>query len=594
VRATSGPCVNDMWIYEYINAREASTSDIDGPGIRFYPARMRRGGGFRSILVEAAVATAAALIALAGGPPRAAAVTLPYVPLDHWATPLLVEASGRGLLPGVSLADRPFRRAEIERALREARGQADSLQRAYTPFESWLLTRLESEFDPNDPPPAPAFARLSQDWRVGYGLGARGFAFAGDDHKRTGAADGKGIALPFVGFQSGRGLAAGVRFRMDTDGERVPDFNGRPWRSGSTGDTKSAYVLLQLGAADVFLGRDDLRWGASESGTLLLSAYAPAMDQAGLRIKLGPVTASSFFGNLDDLVLTAPAAQAPGDTLAAGTRIRRRITGHRVRWQISRAVAIGAAEVVVYGGMDRDAEAEYMIPVAVYYATQWNRGENDNILGAFTVELRPKADLEVYGELLIDDLQIDDKTAADKEPFQGGYLLGQRLYNPLGLDGSLLRVEWARTEPFTFNQTLPWNRYLYKGQPLGFPLGPDAQSLDLEFRHWMSEQLTWTLRYRREERGETRVTDPWPVPVSGPTPATPFPEFDHVPTGNVEKRNRIATEFWIHPRAGVDLRLGGGYLSVKNVDNVKDRDDVEWFFEGSISLEWSRWLTPRP
>ncbi|HEU4333387.1 MAG TPA: capsule assembly Wzi family protein [Candidatus Eisenbacteria bacterium] len=536
---------------------------------------------------------AAAGVWLAAPPPAARAATLPYIPLDHWMTPLIAEAAGRGLLPGLSLADRPFRRADVKRALRAVRDGADTREADYTEFESWLLSRIEAEVDPNESLPTPAFSAITRDWRIGYGADARALAYAGDDHKRFGAADAKGIALPFVGFESGRGLAAGLRFRVDTDGERVPDFNGRSWRGGKTVDAKNAYVLLQLGAADVLLGRDDLRWGASDHGTLLLSAYAPALDQIGLRVRLGPVTASSFFADLDDLVLDAPTAQARGDTLPAGTRIKRRITGHRVRWQISRAIAVGAAEVVVYGGKDRGHDAEYLIPVSLYYASQWNSGKNDNIFGAFTLELRPKRDLEIYGELLIDDFQIDDDAPADQEPFEGGFLLGQRLYNPLGLDGGLLRVEWARVEPFTFNQVLPWNRYLYKDQPLGFPLGPDAQSLDVEFRHWMSEHLTWSLRYRLEERGATRATDPWPVPITGPSDASPFPEFDHVPTGAVETRSRIGTELWIHPSPGVDLRLGGGYLSLKNVENVQDRDDSEWWFEGALSLSWSRWLRPR-
>jgi hypothetical protein len=49
----------------------------------------------------------------------------------------------------------------------------------------------------------------------------------------------KGIALPYAGFSSGRGLAGGLRFRIDTDGERVPDFNGRPWRGGGYVDVKN-------------------------------------------------------------------------------------------------------------------------------------------------------------------------------------------------------------------------------------------------------------------------------------------------------------------------------------------------------------------
>lgn len=112
--------------------------------------------------VAAVLGVLAGLVATPYAPRSATAATLPYIPLDHWTTPLIAEAAGRGLLPGLSLADRPFRRADVERALRDERAAVDSTQRSYTPFESWLLTRLESEFDPNQPTPAPAFARLTR------------------------------------------------------------------------------------------------------------------------------------------------------------------------------------------------------------------------------------------------------------------------------------------------------------------------------------------------------------------------------------------------------------------------------------------------
>ncbi len=522
----------------------------------------------------------------------APASTLPYIPLDHWATPFITEAVGRGLLPGLSLADRPYSRTVVARAMRIERDRADSLQREYTAFEGWLLDRIENEIDPNEPLPPAAFSTATGSWSLGYGIEGRMEALTGEDHRRFGKRDIKGIALPYAGFSSGRGLAAGLRFRVDTDGGRVPSFNGRPWRNGWTGDAKNAYVLLQFNAADVILGRDDLRWGASEGSTLLLSSHAPAFDQVGLRVHVGPVIASSFFASLDDMTLDVPTAQALGDTLPAGTVVRRHISGHRLRWQISRAVALGAAETVVYGGKDRGLEAEYVIPVNIYYAGQWNSNKNDNSFLSLTAELRPLPQFELYGELMIDDLQFEHKSDADEEPFEGGFLVGERIYNPLGLDGGVLRVEWVKVQPFTYNQVLPWNRYLYKGEPIGFALGPDAQSIDVELSHWASDKLTWSLRYRLEERGETRITDPWPVPVTGPDSANAFPEFDHVPTGTVERRNKISTEFWVHPRFGVDVRLGGGYATVKNLENVRDKRRVEWFFQGSIHLNWSRWLRP--
>lgn len=524
--------------------------------------------------------------------PAARASTLPYIPLDHWATPLITEAIGRGLLTRLSISDRPYSRIAVAEALRDARALADSLGQEWTPYESWLVDRLQSEVDPEAPAPTPAFSTAVGDWSGAYGLEARARAVTGEDHRRYGDHDVKGLLLPFAGFQSGRGLAGGLRFRMDTDGARVPDFNGREWRHDWTGEAKNAYVMLDLGRADVLLGRDDLRWGASDHSSLLMSAYAPALDQVGLRLRLGPVTASSFFTSLDDMVLATPTAEAPGDTLPAGTRVRRHLSGHRIQWRVNDRLSVGLAEAVVYGGVDRGLEPEYMIPVSIYYAAQWNQDRNDNMIGDFTIDLRPKRDVELYGELLVDDFQIDHKSPGDKEPFEGGFLVGQRIYNPLGLDGGVLRIEWGKVEPFTYNQVLPWNRYLYKGRPIGFDLGSDAQAIDVEFRQWLSEQMSWSLGYRLEERGATRATDPWPVPVTGPTDATPFPEFDHVPTGDVERRSRYVAEAWFHPRAGVDLRLGGGYVNVDNLENVRGDGRSEWFAQASLDLNWSRWLRP--
>jgi capsule assembly protein Wzi len=535
---------------------------------------------------------ALAAILAVGMPHSTHASTLPYIPLDHWVTPLISEAIGRGILPGLSLADRPYGRDAVARALRTERTLADSTQRDYTQFEGWLIDRIEAEVDPAEAQPPAAFSKLTGDASLGFGLEARAEAETGEDQRRFGKDDVKGIALPYVGFTSGRGLAGGLRFRIDTDGGQVPNFNGRPWRHGWTGDERNAYLLVQLGAADVLLGRDDLRWGASEKSTLLLSSYAPPFDQIGLRVHVGAVTASSFFSSLDDMTLDAPVAEAPGDTIPAGTKILRHISGHRIRWQVSHTVALGVAETVVYGGKDRGLEAEYTIPVSIYYAGQWNKGKNDNALLSFTGELRPIPSMELYGELMIDDVQFEHKSPADKEPFEGGFLLGQRFYNPFGLDGGLLRIEWAKVQPFTYNQVLPWNRYIYQGQPIGFDLGSDAQAIDVEFRHWASEKVTWSMGYRLEERGQTRLTDPWPVPVTGPDSLNSFPEFDHVPTGTVERRNKISSELWIHPRPGIDLRLGGGYIDVKNLENVKGDGRVEWFFQGSLRLNWSSWLRP--
>lgn len=541
----------------------------------------------------AAFTVLAAVLAGVGGAPRAAtASTLPYIPIDHWVTPYITEAIGRGLLPKLSHADRPYPREEVARALRKAHAAAgaEPAVPSRSPYESWLLDRIGAEVDPDTLAPPPAITNAAREWSLGYGIESRTNWLTGEDQARFGEDPIEEVLLPFASFQSGGGLAVAARFRLSTDGALAPDFNGREWRSGWTGEATNAYVLLQFGAAEIFLGRDDLRWGSSQNSTLLLSDNAPSFDQAGLRIVAGPVTASSFFASLDDMVLAEPTAVAPGDTLPAGTTIDRHISGHRIAVQVSRAVQLGLAETIVYGGEDRGLEPEYLIPGTFLYAEQWNSGTNDNVLFSFTADVRPSPHFDLYGELLLDDFQIDSSTPSDEEPFEGGFIAGARIYDPFAWSGTKLRAEWARIWPYTYNQDLPWNRYLYEGRYIGFDLGSDAQSFDVEVERWLSPRLTGTLRFRLSQVGEIRATDPWPVPITGASATDPFPTYDSFPTGTVEQRTTIAGRAWIHPRPGFDLYLGGGYVSVTNVGNVEGDDLDEAFIDASLRLNWSRWV----
>jgi hypothetical protein len=540
------------------------------------------------------VALALLLEGLAGQPRPAFASTLPYIPLDHWVTPYITEAIGRGLLPRLSHADRPYQRDGVAKALRRAHAAADSTGHTpwsqLSPYDAWLLERIEAEVNPDVPVPPAAFSNATGPWSLGYGIESRTNLLTGEDQKRFGTDNLEEVILPYASFQSGRGLAVGARFRLSSDGELAPDFNGRVWRNGWTGETKNAYVLLQFGAAEIKLGRDDLRWGSSQNSTLLLSDNAPAFDQAGLRIYAGPVTASSFFASLDDMVLAAPTAIAPGDTLPAGTTVQRHISGHRIAVQISRAVQLGVAETVVYGGENRGLEPEYLIPGTIIYAAQWNSGKNDNVMFAATADVRPSRHFDFYGEILVDDMQIDHSSPADAEPFEGGFIAGARVYDPFGLIGTKVRVEWARVNPYTYNQVLPWNRYLYQGQVIGFDLGSDAQSFDSEVEHWLTPQITGTLRFRLSQVGSVRVTDPWPVPLTGPSETNPFPPLDGFPSAVVEQRSTVSGQIWFHPRPGFDLYVGGGYVSVQNVGNVEGEDREEGFVDVSLRLNWSRWF----
>ena len=59
-------------------------------------------------------------------------------------------------------------------------------------------------------------------------------------------------------------------------------------------------------------------------------------------------------------------------------------------------------------------------------------------------------------------------------------------------------------------------------------------------------------------------------------------------TGKPDADNIARLTGWLD--MPIDLRLGAGWVDVKNLDNVPGARREEWFLQGSLSLNWSRWL----
>jgi hypothetical protein len=69
-------------------------------------------------------------------------------------------------------------------------------------------------------------------------------------------------------------------------------------------------------------------------------------------------------------------------------------------------------------------------------------GEVDALLG-LDLRGRPTSKSEVYGELLIDDFQVEKRTSGDLEPDEVGFLVGSQWADPGGLEGITLGAEYT-------------------------------------------------------------------------------------------------------------------------------------------------------
>jgi len=330
---------------------------------------------------------------------------------------------------------------------------------------------------------------------------------------------------PTVGYESFSGALAARphdrifvygSFRLDEALADDPAYTGKKWR-GLAGDIDEAFVHLSAGAFTAALGRYASFWGPRRS--LVLAPHA-ALDGFGYAYRWGRLVLSYRLARLDSLDPDADSA-VPVEN--------RYFAGHRLDIHLSRRLRIGFFETAVFGGAGRQVELYYLNPILFYHASQLNDGVDDNTFLGVDFAYEPGRGVQLYGQLLVDDYQVDRASQSDQEPNEIGLLAGAYVAEFLPrLD---LRAEYTRVTNRTFNQSHPRNRYTFESELLGAALGNDYDLLDLLIRRWCGEDLAAGVRLAYRRQGEGRVNAAWDTPwleVEGDY-REPFP------TGMVEK-----------------------------------------------------------
>ena len=117
---------------------------------------------------------------------------------------------------------------------------------------------------------------------------------------------------------------------------------------------------------------------------------------------------------------------------------------------------------------------------------------------------------KLFGQLLVDDIQLDNSSRGDKEPDQLGLIAGGYLVDIVRQTD--LRVEYQRVSNWTFNQIHERNRYLNDSRPIGGALGNDYDLSRLEIIRWWNDRLHSSLKLSYYRLGEGRIEAAWTQP----------------------------------------------------------------------------------
>ncbi|RPJ44219.1 MAG: hypothetical protein EHM19_07125 [Candidatus Latescibacterota bacterium] len=360
------------------------------------------------------------------------------------------------------------------------------------------------------------------------------------------------IALGGLAVRLSRHLSWHQLAEVDARGGDDPDFIGAEWKRGITGDFRLAYAAFRFAGVRLTAGRRAIAWGTGDAGTLILQGGSPPLDQIGIDAARGVFSAHAFVASLDDLPIDGTDVSA-----------RRWLSGHRLSVRLGDRLRVAVSETVLYGGEDRGLDWAHANPLLVYYAVDWNRRGDDNVLWGADAYLRAHPLLDLYGEFLADDFQYDRET----EPNQIAFLVGGRAKGPARFASVFVDAEYARVNNWVYGHEMPWNRYVNGNALLGHPIGPDADRLLVRLLLRRGQNLELLAQHEHRREGEGSIDDPRDAAV---------PNGTGFLTGKVTTRDLPALELRFHPQAGARFHA-----------RIERSVDDDWIVSGGALLRFA-------
>ena len=473
----------------------------------------------------------------------------PYLPINHWATPYIEHLITRGVVVDPTPLTRPWREATIVQALKDA--------------DSTAMTSPGTSHGGADRCGAGR-ARVGPRARVDLDVGVAAANFSRRDPLR---ADSTGHGTVNGGanldFRFGP-IVAVTHPELDTRLKYDPDWYGRKNRV-IAGRTDEAYLSAQWRYGEVFFGSLDRNWGPSATAGLLLSPNPYSLTHLGVNVGTSGFQLQAWVTQLNDL------------TDSAGATIHRYMVQHRLWVKIPAGWTVSAWEASVTSGNGRTLEPWFANLMDLGYLEQVNT--NTNVNSFLGLDFQRRGRTSVFGQFLLDDIQVDKTTAADKKPSSYGLTLGAQ--------GALSGAAW--TAFYTRVANLTYRNEDNTMVPLWFGLGTGRNYDDYDQLTLKGSLLTGPgvmlepeVTLLRQGQGDPRL--PHPTVAQYPTTATIF-------QGTVERTLRVAlgaradgSHFGISGNAGLHFVHNEAHVTGVNGTRFVGQIAVTYRFGGESVL----------
>lgn len=366
----------------------------------------------------------AALLAFLA-PQAVVAQAAPYLPVDDIAYRYVDALMSRGLLPGLSVAERPYIVSRVRASLDSITATDQSpVIRSYldalsTSLRRYELTRAGESVSARMPFRAHATFDV---FATGQSSGRRELMLADTMNALEGGSTGY-----FV--MGGGHMAGSVRVALDNRLNTDPEFTGRKDRK-INGRTEDAYLSGQWKYAQVDFGRVGRSWGP--------------IGMSGLQLGDDAYTYDHLYGRVgtDKFHVTTVLARLENYVISPGVESSRYFSVHRLGVRRGKFEG-GLSEGYLYTGVHRGLEFSLLNPLNVFGLSWRNERTDGNLNFGADASWRTNTAGTYSAELLLDDIQIDKCDSICHEPSSYGMTLtaeGIPLFGDQRLFGSYTRV----------------------------------------------------------------------------------------------------------------------------------------------------------
>lgn len=258
-------------------------------------------------------------------------------------------------------------------------------------------------------------------------------------------------------------------------------------------DETEGYITADFNLIRFKYGRDRMNIGYGPD-KMILGNSAPLFDYLGMNIKYKFFSYSFFHGQLLGRESYAQ------DTITGGVHVveSKYMAYHRISFDISKHLNLGAGEVVIYG--ERPIDLSYLNPFSFYKSVEHSNRDRDNAMLFFDINNKSIERLKLYASLLIDDITFGKLGTGwwGNQTILDAGINSELLYKfiPLGI-----KLQYTKIDPYVYTHRLIRNNYTSYGYNLSSFTEPNSELFLTEINYRFNSRLELSLLFNYKIHG---------------------------------------------------------------------------------------------